>query len=85
MGQDDTGYAGAGYGAYHYRFAESPLRHPWRGGVHGVGGFEIARPDSHAAFDAEVRLRVVNAPGQRPVGASKILKLDLALGLKWRF
>jgi hypothetical protein len=80
-----TGYAGAGYGAYRYRFAQSPLHNPWRGGAHALAGFEIGTASSPFAVDAEMRLHLANAPGQRPVGASMLLKLDIAAGVKWRF
>jgi hypothetical protein len=80
-----TPYAGVGYGAYRYRFAESPLHNPWRSGVHALGGFEVGRAAQRVAFTGELRLHLAHAPQQRPVTASELLKLDGAIGIRLRF
>src|SRR5207237_1475043 len=50
MGPRLAGYAGGGYGAYHFDYNVTPLRHPWRGGLHGLAGVEILSPGHWWAF-----------------------------------
>ena len=80
-----AGYAGGGYGAYHYEHERTPLHDPWRGGLHGVAGLEITSRDQRYAWTGEARLHAINGTNQPPVRVSTLLKLDAAIGMKVRF
>jgi hypothetical protein len=80
-----AGYAGGGYGAYRFGYNVTPLRRPWRGGLHGVAGLEILGAKHRCAFDGELRLHAINGVRQRPLAASLLLELDGAIGMKVRF
>jgi hypothetical protein len=80
-----SGYAGGGYGAYRFEYAITPLRKPWRGGMHGVAGLEVLSKGQRVAFDGELRLHAINGARQDPLGSSLLLELDAALGMKVRF
>ena len=80
-----AGYAGGGYGAYHFDDPVAPLRKPWRGGLHGLAGLEILSARHRYAFDGELRLHAINGARQDPFGASLLLELDAAIGMKVRF
>lgn len=80
-----AGYAGIGYGSYHYAYSSSRVRDPWRGGSHGIAGVEWTSPDQRLAFDAEVRAHGIEAPGHAPVVSDVLFKLDAGVGLKLRF
>jgi hypothetical protein len=80
-----AGYAGGGYGVYHFDYAVAPLRKPWRGGLHGMAGMEILSAAHRLAFDGELRLHAINGARQRPLPASLLLQLEAAIGMKVRF
>jgi hypothetical protein len=80
-----AGYAGGGYGAYHYEHERTPLHNQWRGGLHGVAGLEITSPDQRYAWTGEARLHAINGTSQPPVRVSTLMKLDAAIGMKVRF
>ena len=80
-----AGYAGAGYGVYHFDYNVAPLRKPWRGGLNALAGLEILSAKRWYAFNGEVRLHAINGAGQRPLPASVLLELDAAIGMKVRF
>ena len=85
MGPRTAGYAGGGYGVYHFDYEAKPLRKPWRGGLHGVAGLEVLSSGRRYAFDGELRLHAINGPRQRPLAGSTVLELDAAIGMKVRF
>ena len=85
LGPRVAGYAGGGYGAYRFDYNVTPLRRPWRGGLHGIAGLEILSPAHRYAFDGELRLHAINGARQRPLPASLLLELDAAIGMKVRF
>jgi hypothetical protein len=85
LGARVAGYAGGGYGAYRFDYNVTPLRRPWRGGLHGVAGIEILSAKHRCAFDGELRLHAINGARQRPLAGSTLLELDAAIGMKVRF
>ena len=80
-----AGYLGVGYGAYHYAYAATPLRNPWRGGMHVIAGWEKVSQGQRYALDGEIRLHGIDGTGQPPVFSDVLFKLDAALGMKVRF
>jgi hypothetical protein len=80
-----AGYAGGGYGVYRYEYARTPLRKPWRGGLHGVAGLEVASANQRLAFDGELRMHAINGPRQPPVFSAVLFRFDAAIGVKMRF
>jgi hypothetical protein len=80
-----AGYAGGGYGAFRYEYAQLPLHNPWRGGFHAVAGLETISQSQRFAVDAEVRLHAINGTRQPPVFSVALFKLDAAIGMKMRF
>ena len=84
-GERTTGYAGLGYGGYRFSYRASPLRHPWRGGIHGVAGLEVTTPSQRYAVNGELRLHAINGTHHAPVASVVFCKLDAALGMKVRF
>lgn len=80
-----TGYAGGGYGAYHYDYRATPLHNAWRGGLHVLAGWEVVGASQRYALDGEIRLHGIDGTGQPPVFSDTLYKLDAALGMKVRF
>lgn len=78
-------YVGGGYGGYRYSYAHAPLRGPWRGGLHGVAGLEVAGASQRHAFNVECRIHAIDGTGQPPVASVVLFKLDAAVGVKMRF